>query len=92
MKVVFSYFIDLNQLASAGLHSKSRRGKQPPSRMETLKQRWRDDDQVNVVFLMSIASFIVDPLHRCKEQDHSNLVYLINKPPRWNERKSHALF
>jgi tubby-related protein 1 len=24
---------------------------------------------------------------KCKEQDHESLVFLINKPPRWNERK-----
>merc|ERR1719223_1314180 len=27
-----------------------------------------------------------DMLQKCKEEDHTNLTYLINKPPRWNEQ------
>ncbi|KAL3666772.1 hypothetical protein V7S43_008393 [Phytophthora oleae] len=58
-------------------------GHRGPRKMKVCVPRVRDDGTRVVWRPLTKDDEMVN---KCKEQDHTNLTYLINKPPRWNDQ------
>jgi tubby-related protein 1 len=58
-------------------------GHRGPRKMKVCVPRVRDDGTRVVWRPLGKEDEMVN---KCKEQDHTNLTYLINKPPRWNDQ------
>lgn len=58
-------------------------GHRGPRKMKVCVPRVREDGTRVVWRPLSKED---EMINKCKEQDHTNLTYLINKPPRWNEQ------
>jgi tubby and related proteins len=58
-------------------------GQRGPRKMKVCVPRVREDG-TRVVWRPLTKDD--EMLNKCKEQDHTNLTYLINKPPRWNDQ------
>lgn len=58
-------------------------GHRGPRKMKVCVPRVREDGNRVVWRPLSKDDEMVN---KCKEQDHTNLTYLINKPPRWNDQ------
>ncbi|KAF4321033.1 hypothetical protein BBO99_00000802 [Phytophthora kernoviae] len=58
-------------------------GHRGPRKMKVCVPRVRDDGTRVVWRPLNKDDEMVN---KCKEQDHTNLTYLINKPPRWNDQ------
>ncbi|KAG7397348.1 hypothetical protein PHYBOEH_000860 [Phytophthora boehmeriae] len=58
-------------------------GHRGPRKMKVCVPRVRDDGTRVIWRPLNKEDEMVN---KCKEQDHTNLTYLINKPPRWNDQ------
>ncbi|KAF0701088.1 Aste57867_8385 [Aphanomyces stellatus] len=73
----------VRQEMGIAVYAKNVLGHRGPRKMKVCVPRVREDG-TRVVWRPVTKDD--EMLNKCKEQDHTNLTYLINKPPRWNDQ------
>ncbi|CAK4066373.1 unnamed protein product [Aphanomyces euteiches] len=73
----------IRQEMGIAVYAKNVLGHRGPRKMKVCVPRVREDG-TRVVWRP--VNKEEEMLNKCKEQDHTNLTYLINKPPRWNDQ------
>ncbi|KAF0772469.1 hypothetical protein AaE_002290 [Aphanomyces astaci] len=73
----------IRQELGIAVYAKNVLGHRGPRKMRVCVPRVREDG-TRVVWRPTTKED--EMVNKCKEQDHTNLTYLINKPPRWNDQ------
>ncbi|KDO32634.1 hypothetical protein SPRG_02335 [Saprolegnia parasitica CBS 223.65] len=73
----------IRQELGIAVYAKNVLGHRGPRKMKVCVPRVREDGTRVVWRPVTKEDEMVN---KCKEQDHTNLTYLINKPPRWNDQ------
>ncbi|OQR95530.1 tubby, partial [Thraustotheca clavata] len=73
----------IRQELGIAVYAKNVLGHRGPRKMKVCVPRVREDG-TRVVWRPVTKED--EMINKCKEQDHTNLTYLINKPPRWNDQ------
>jgi len=73
----------IRQELGIAVYAKNVLGHRGPRKMKVCVPRVREDG-TRVVWRP--VNKDDEMINKCKEQDHTNLTYLINKPPRWNDQ------
>ncbi|ETW06731.1 hypothetical protein H310_02898 [Aphanomyces invadans] len=75
--------VTIRQELGIAVYAKNVLGYKGPRKMKVCVPRVREDG-TRVVWRPTTKED--EMVNKCKEQDHTNLTYLINKPPRWNDQ------